>query len=247
MQSNNAMPLQIPFGFCWCGCGQLTNLYKKHSPQRGHVKGMPAKYILGHNRRKSPVMYLVDPETQCWIWQRGGTADGYGTMHYNGVVIMATRYFYEKATGPIPDGYELDHLCRNPPCVNPDHLEAVTIAENIRRGLLAKLTKAEVEEIRRLAGRLMIKEIADMYSMAPTTISELLKGYHWGNSIDRQKARVPTPRYRVNRWALGYKSCRECGTTDIPHHCHGFCRKCSRRQRTLLEKSISLTIHRVSA
>ncbi len=49
--------------------------------------------------------------------------------------MYAHRWAYEQARGAIPDGMHLDHLCRNTLCVNPDHLQAVTARENLRRGV----------------------------------------------------------------------------------------------------------------
>lgn len=76
--------------------------------------------------------YLVT-ESGCWEWQGARQDRGYGVLTVLGYQIRTHRYFYESLVGPVPDGLELDHLCRNPPCVNPEHLEPVTHAENMRR------------------------------------------------------------------------------------------------------------------
>jgi hypothetical protein len=61
--------------------------------------------------------------------------NGYGKINVGGYPRYAHRVVYEAIVGPIPDGLELDHLCRVPACVNPAHLEAVTHAVNIARGI----------------------------------------------------------------------------------------------------------------
>lgn len=68
----------------------------------------------------------------CWLWT-GTKARGYGTFRIMGVSYRAARLSYEWARGPIPAGLTVDHLCRVIACVNPSHLEAVSIQENIRR------------------------------------------------------------------------------------------------------------------
>lgn len=73
----------------------------------------------------------------CWFWTGTRYPNGYGKFHLggkNGKGIGAHRFAYELLVGPIPDGLTLDHLCRNPPCVNPAHLEPVTQRENTLRG-----------------------------------------------------------------------------------------------------------------
>jgi hypothetical protein len=74
-----------------------------------------------------------DPDSECWFWT-GGTAFGYGNFWLNRKGRMAHRVSYELNVGPIPEGLQIDHLCRTPLCVNPAHLEPVTIRENLMRG-----------------------------------------------------------------------------------------------------------------
>jgi len=85
----------------------------------------------------------VDKTGDCWIWNGGVGAGGYGAFGSydeadDPITVRAHRYAYEALVGPIPAGLVLDHLCRVRRCVNPAHLEPVTNAENIRRGFDAR-------------------------------------------------------------------------------------------------------------
>lgn len=75
----------------------------------------------------------TEPMSGCWLWTRK-LSKGYGVLKVNGVRVSAHRTAYELLVGPIPSGLVVDHLCATSACVNPDHLEAVTIQENSRRG-----------------------------------------------------------------------------------------------------------------
>lgn len=80
---------------------------------------------------------FVDKTDGCWLWV--GTDNGkYGTLGLSidgtRTSLYAHRLSYEMHVGPIPEGLTIDHLCRVPLCVNPDHLEAVTQRENSLRG-----------------------------------------------------------------------------------------------------------------
>ena len=70
----------------------------------------------------------------CWLWT-AGNANGYGRFSIGGGRLVAShRFAWELLVGPIPKGLQVDHLCRTPACVNPEHLEPVTQRENCLRG-----------------------------------------------------------------------------------------------------------------
>lgn len=77
----------------------------------------------------------------CWLWKASKLDGGYGSFHAIDRTRGAHRVAYELYVGPIPPGFQLDHLCRKPACVNPAHLEPVTISENVRRAQKFKRRK----------------------------------------------------------------------------------------------------------
>ena len=89
------------------------------------------------NRRFAPeqrldMKYEVR-EDGCWQWTGSIDRNGYGSFWFNKTMALAHRVSYELKVGPIPEGMQLDHLCRNRSCVNPAHLEPVTARENTHR------------------------------------------------------------------------------------------------------------------
>lgn len=106
-------------------CRNCTKRIQRHG-SAGYVKapnGAPLKSRLDR-------LSMVDPATGCWVWQGMRAKGGYGYMGADG---YAHRVAYKEYVGPVPQGLELDHLCNRPECVNPEHLEPVTHAENMRR------------------------------------------------------------------------------------------------------------------
>lgn len=83
---------------------------------------------------------MTDKHTPCIEWEGYRDKHGYGRRYLNGRAVAAHRAAWEAVNGPIPAGLVIDHLCRNPPCINPEHLEPVTSAENTKRGREATKT-----------------------------------------------------------------------------------------------------------
>jgi hypothetical protein len=98
--------------------------------------------VKGANGRTYPLPLLrfldlierEDNEAGCWNFVGNRNNKGYGRFRLWGRLVTPHRFAYEAFVGPIPDGLELDHLCRNRSCANPFHCEPVTGQENVQRG-----------------------------------------------------------------------------------------------------------------
>ena len=100
---------------------------------------MPNQHTSGTYGMSTPERFFsyVDFTDTCWLWTGGIDKDGYGKFWWHGQTGRAHRWVYGFCVGPIPDGLQIDHLCRVPRCVNPDHLEAVTGRVNVMRSPIA--------------------------------------------------------------------------------------------------------------
>lgn len=101
--------------------------YKNGNLELKHLHGFTAFEKVTKRSKKQ--------ENGCLIFQGCKTHHGYGHVKDNGKMRMAHRVVFEHHHGHIPEGMELDHLCRNRACVNHEHLEIVTHKENVRRGI----------------------------------------------------------------------------------------------------------------
>lgn len=130
----------------------------------------------------------------CWEWTAAIDAHGYGRFGVPGRtradwrMRLAHRVSYETFVGPIPEGLDLDHLCRVTACVNPEHLEPVSRRENVARQrhrhgsrhMSAVLTEADIPVIREAlnAGE-MQSSIAARYGVTQGAISKISVGRSW--------------------------------------------------------------------
>jgi transposase len=116
--------------------------------------------------------YEVSQETGCWVWTGYADRNGYARTYdpsrpEKSRTQWAHRVSYEHHKGPIPDRYEVDHVCQNTLCVNPDHLEAVTKAEHVARTMrrLGKDDRHKLAATLRSSG-LKYSEIAKALKLA---------------------------------------------------------------------------------
>lgn len=108
-----------------------------------HYRDMAVYGVLNPGRKKDPFGTIeerlernisYEPNSGCWLWSGAISNRSYGSIFYEGRMQKAHRVTWTLRNGPIPEGLELDHLCRTRSCCNPDHLEPVTREENLRRG-----------------------------------------------------------------------------------------------------------------
>lgn len=82
--------------------------------------------------------FIIVDDNECFNWVGCLSKNGYGRFNLNGKMVRTHRLSYKLYRGEIPQGLEIDHLCRNRKCCNPEHLEAVTRKENVLRGETGK-------------------------------------------------------------------------------------------------------------
>lgn len=153
---------------------------------------MPTPNGFKRIRRTSAPIYRVEDRgyvTQCWTWLRTKNDRGYGRcQNDHGKLVSAHRYIWECENGPVPQGLELDHLCRNRDCVNPSHMEPVTHAENSRRAC-SPFTEDMVRDIRARVfdagsnSRGVQLEIAKEYGVTATAISQIVLRKTWKDVV----------------------------------------------------------------
>lgn len=167
--------------------------WRSRYPLRG--KSPTKKDILSHvgwNVVQRDTPFADGP---CWEWRGNRECGGYGRFSMNGKKVKTHRAAYETWVGPIHEGMVVRHMCDNPPCINPEHLELGTQKDNMRdrdeRGRhtpvrgekhgCAKLTWDNVNEIRSLwsTGNYTRKQLAEDFGVALTTIDKVVRNKTW--------------------------------------------------------------------
>lgn len=113
-------------------CASHADRFRRHGDPLWMPMTDSERFDSKIDRQTEPSSHRPDLGS-CWVWTGSTIGYGYGRFPIGGKTVLAHRWAWVQANGPIPDGLELDHLCRVTRCVRPSHLEPVTCQENIRR------------------------------------------------------------------------------------------------------------------
>lgn len=115
------------------GRKSLCSMHSARLQRSGDVGSPEPKILVGDHIAR--FLTRVDIRVNgCWLWVGRVDRDGYGAFSVDTRPVKAHRFSYSTFVGAIPDGLQIDHLCRVRHCVRPEHLEPVTLQENLRRG-----------------------------------------------------------------------------------------------------------------
>jgi len=198
---------EIPYGYCQCGCGQKTPLYKTTKKSAGRIKGEVARFLKHHGKSRARTHEQVVSDfwskvairandDLCWEWLASKNKKGYG---YVGIgekrMVKAHRFAWAYPDYVIPDGLHVLHSCDNPSCCNPKHLFLGTQMDNIKDMISKKrdhfltglkLTSKEVLEIRSRykVGGVSQSALAKEFKVSHSNISFIIHRKTWKDLSD---------------------------------------------------------------
>jgi HNH endonuclease len=120
-------------GLCRPCYNELLAVEKATGASADHLFGSRKDTRSGSDPQQRLLNHIAAGYGGCWIYTGRTDHKGYGTFGWNGRSVIAHRAAYLLLVGPIPDGLTIDHLCRVRRCIRPDHLEPVTLRENMSR------------------------------------------------------------------------------------------------------------------
>lgn len=170
------------YGYCHCGCGELTTISPSTDERHGYVAGVPRKWKRGHGTGKPQTWVETDCDykTPCHIWQGGRSGlYGWARSRPGQPATFAHLMAWRDINGLVPNGHHLHHLCGQPLCVRVDHLEVKTKAEHARghrpgSGRISKLSSEDIDEIR--SSDLSLRDIGAIYGISRSHASRLRRG-----------------------------------------------------------------------
>jgi hypothetical protein len=201
------LQMNIPYGYCQCGCGEKTKISPWNVQCHGYIAGQPRKYCKGHSNAKTPVykdiirrfwakVSIKGPD-DCWPYKFGKGRRGYGRTlkeNHGHKLYVASRLAWEFTNGPILGGLNALHKCDNPPCCNPKHLFLGTHQDNaidkINKGRgrnlkgslvpVSKIKEQDAIDIRILHKQgILQKDLATQYGLCRQSISDILCQRTW--------------------------------------------------------------------
>lgn len=162
-------------------CASHYNRWKRHGDP------LYEKTVYETHTEKMLAVGWTVTESGCWEYDGGRTNKGYGAVTIKGKQQSTHRLAHELWIGAIPDGHMVRHRCDNPPCVNPEHLETGTHADNVNDMVVRercsrnKLTGVEVIEMRSLYhdSQFTYKDLSDRYGVTVPTVINIIARRRW--------------------------------------------------------------------
>lgn len=119
---------------------QISTMLCLYAPTEVHLERMPTKRAMTSPSARFESKIVIQSDTGCHVWTGARDLNGYAQFKFGGRCWLGHVWIWVRKRGEIPEGQEIDHVCRNTSCVNIDHLELVTRAENMRRRKIAQAT-----------------------------------------------------------------------------------------------------------
>lgn len=177
---------------CRGWCDKHYTRFKRHGDPE-HVTQIDTRGLSVEGKLRAHGWNVT--ESYCWEWAGSRKSKRYGTLHINGRYLGIHRLAYETWVGPIPEGLVIRHKCDNTWCINPDHLETGTHADNSRDMVarnrqrdqkgsnhnMSRVTEEEVISIRKRysEGGVFQTELAEEYGLTQTAISAIIRRKTW--------------------------------------------------------------------